>query len=248
MTQALLQPLPDDWTKGKPLVHALAATSRRPMRVVIAGECNSGKTWLANGLLGSQVLPTSFVTRTELPTVVEFGASSRLVLEKHDGSRVATTWEDAESGVGRGRRLYCRLPSVRLKGFRLVDTPGLGDGDEGKLRRTRSLCRTADLVIWCTSALQAWKASELGFWMSLPLSVRDKGVLVLTFADMLRQDQGATRVLARLQSEAGLYFQKIVVPAQLPELLAIAGSERTGRSPQERAAVASSLSPAHVGA
>ena len=135
MTQALLQPLPDERTKGKPLVHTLAATPRRPMRVVIAGECNSGKTWLANGLLGSQVLPTSFVTRTELPTVVEFGASSRLVLERHDGSRVATTWEDAESGASQGRRLYCRLPSSRLKGFRLVDMPGLGDGDEGKLRR-----------------------------------------------------------------------------------------------------------------
>src|SRR4249920_95787 len=125
MTQALSQPSPDERTKGKPLVHTLAATPRRPMRVVIAGECNSGKTWLANALLGSQVLPSSFVTRTEVPTVVEFGASSRLVLERHDGSRVATTWEEAEAGASRGRRLYCRLPSARLKGFRLLDTPGL---------------------------------------------------------------------------------------------------------------------------
>jgi hypothetical protein len=218
------------------------------MRVVIAGECNSGKTWLANGLLGAQVLPTSFVARTELPTVVEFGASARLVLERHDGSRVATTWEDAESGLIRGRRLYCRLPFARLKGFRLIDTPGLGDGDEGALRRTRSLCRTADLVIWCTSALQAWKASEQGFWLSLPPSVRDKGVLVLTFADMLRQDQDARRVLARLQGEAGSHFHSIVVPAQLPELLALAGSERMGRALPERAAAASPLSPAYAGA
>jgi len=248
MTQALLQQLPDDRSNAKPLVHTLPATARRPMRVVIAGECNSGKTWLANGLLGAQVLPTSFVTRTELPTVVEFGASSRLVLEKHDGSRVATTWEDAESGASRGRRLYCRLPSARLKGFRLIDTPGLGDGDEGKLRRTRSLCRTADLVIWCTSALQAWKASEQGFWLSLPPSVRGKGVLVLTFADMLRQDQDARRVLARLQGEAGSHFHSIAVPAQLPELLALAGSERRGHALPERAAAASPLAPAYAGA
>ena len=82
------------------------------MRVVIAGECNSGKTWLANGLLGSQVLPTSFVTRTELPTVVEFGASSRLVLERHDGSRVATTWE--ECGV-RGQPGPAPVPPAAVR-------------------------------------------------------------------------------------------------------------------------------------
>ena len=57
-------------------------------------------------------------------------------------------------------------------------------------RRVRSLCRNADLVLWCTSALQAWKASERDFWLSLPARVRDKGVLVLTFGDMLRARPG----------------------------------------------------------
>ena len=87
--------------------------------------------------------------------------------------------------------------------------------------------RPRDLVHVGAAGLEGQRT---GFWLSLPPPVRDKGVLVLTFADMLRQDQDAMRVLARLQGEAGLHFQKIVVPAQLPELLAIAGSERTGRS------------------
>lgn len=229
---------------SQPILHRVPVATRRadprllatpPARVVIAGECNSGKTWLANSLLGAQVLPTSFVTRTELPTVVEYGARSRLVMERSDRSRLTTTWEELEDGASEGRRLCVRLPSPRLQGFRLIDTPGLGDGDEGMSRRIRGLCRNADLVLWCTSALQAWKASERDFWLSLSARVRDKGVLVLTFGDMLRHDQDGGRVLARLQAEAGLHFRRIVVPAQLFDLLAHARLQRMTHAAHDRA-------------
>jgi predicted GTPase len=234
--------------RGKSILQAPLAMLQRPARVVIAGECNSGKTWLTNALLGAQVLPTSFVTRTALPTVVESGPKARLVLERHDRSRVATSWEEVEAGACEGRRLCVRLPSARLKGLRLIDTPGLGDGDEAMSRRVRSICRTADVVVWCTSALQAWKGSELAFWLSLPASVRDKGVLVLTFADMLRHDQDVTRVLARLQAEAALYFQEMVTAAQLPDLLAQARPERAACAIQQPAIELPSLMPALLGA
>jgi GTPase Era involved in 16S rRNA processing len=194
--------------------------------VVIAGECNSGKTWLANTLLGEQVLPTSFVTRTELPTVVEYGTRRRLVVERDDRSRFTTSWEKLEDCACAGRRLYVRLPTPRLKGLRVIDTPGLGDGDVAMAGRIGGICRNADLVLWCTSALQAWKASERDFWLSLPARVRDKGVLVLTFADLLRRDQDCGRVLARLQAEAGLHFRRIVMPEQLFDLVAHAALQR----------------------
>jgi predicted GTPase len=226
----------------------LPAMPQRPARVVIAGECNSGKTWLANALLGGPVLPTSFVTRTALPTVVEPGPKARLVLEKHDRSRVATSWEQVEAGACEGRRLCVRLPSAKLKGLRLIDTPGLGDGDEAMSRRVRGYCRTADVVVWCTSALQAWKGSELGFWLSLPASVREKGVLVLTFGDMLRHDQDVKRVLGRLQAEAALYFHTMVTAAQLPELLAQATPEPAACTVQQPVIESRSLLPALLGA
>src|SRR5262245_4157770 len=221
MSQPILQRIPVVTRRPEPRPPATP-----PARVVIAGECNSGKTWLANSLLGAQVLPTSFVTRTELPTVVEFGARPRLAIERSDRSRLVTTWEELEAGDCEARRLHVRLPSARLQGMRLVDTPGLGDGDEAMSQRIRSLCRNADFVLWCTPALQAWKASERDFWLSLPAKVRDKGVLVLTFGDMLRADQDGGRVLARLQAEAGLHFRRIVVPAQLFDLLADARLQR----------------------
>jgi GTPase Era involved in 16S rRNA processing len=230
MSQSILHRVPVATRRAAP-----RPLARPPARVVIAGECNSGKTWLANSLLGAQVLPTSFVTRTELPTVVEFGARSRLTIERSDRSRIATTWEELEASACAGRRLCVRLPSPRLQGLRLTDTPGLGDGDEGMSRRVRGLCRNADLVLWCTSALQAWKASERDFWLSLPARVRDKGVLVLTFGDMLRADQDGGRVLARLQAEAGLHFRRIVVPMQLFDVLAHARLQRTTYAARDQA-------------
>jgi GTPase Era involved in 16S rRNA processing len=239
MSQPILQRMPVATRSAEPRLLA-----KSPARVVIAGECNSGKTWLANSLLGAQVLPTSFVTRTELPTVVEFGARSRLAMERSDRSRLAITWEELEAGACEGRRLHVRLPSPRLQGMRLIDTPGLGDGDEGMTHRIRRLCGNADLVLWCTPALQAWKASERDFWLSLPARVRDKGVLVLTFGDMLRADQDGGRVLARLQAEAGLHFRRIVLPAQLYDLLAHARLQRMTKTVRNQAIAHSPSAPA----
>jgi predicted GTPase len=248
MTEPVLHRTSVETGRGESILQAPLAMLQRPARVVIAGESNSGKTWLTNTLLGAQVLPTSFVTRTVLPTVIESGPRPRLVLERHDRSRVTTSWEEVEAGTCKGRRLCVRLPSARLRGLRLIDTPGLGDGDEAMSRRVRSICRTADVVVWCTSALQAWKGSELAFWLSLPASVRDKGVLVLTFADMLRHDQDMRRVFARLQAEAALYFQRMVTAAQLPDLLVRATSEYVACAPQRSAPEHSSLAPARLGA
>jgi predicted GTPase len=248
MTGPVLHRTSVETGRGESILQAPLAIPQRPARVVIAGECNSGKTWLANALLGAPVLPTSFVTRTVLPTVVESGPRPRLVLEKHDRSRVATSWEQIEAGACEGRRLCVRLPSAKLKGLRLIDTPGLGDGDEAVSRRVRGYCRTADVVVWCTPALQAWKGSELGFWLSLPASVRDKGVLVLTFADMLRHDQDVKRVLGRLQAEAALYFRRMVTAAQLPDLLAQATPDPAACTIQQPAIESRALLPALLGA
>ena len=76
--------------------------------------------------------------------------------------------------------------------------------------------------------MQAWKASERTHWLSLPARVRGNGLLVVTFSDLLRNGQDASRVMARLQAEAAPYFQKIAVPSQLSGLLAQMTSSPSG--------------------
>jgi GTPase Era involved in 16S rRNA processing len=105
------------------------------------------------------------------------------------------------------------MPLDRLRTLHAIDTPGLGLGDPVLEERTVKACRSADLVIWCTPAMQAWKASEQHVWLSLPRSVRRRGVLAVTFMDALNAPHEAARVMARLHADAGDLFGRIVTAA-----------------------------------
>jgi hypothetical protein len=183
----------------------------RPQRIVVIGEFNSGKTSLVNALLGAPVLPTSFTRHTAYPTVVGFAAKPWLRAEVAGRKRIAVAW-NAIDGARAGHicRLHVGMPLDRLKTVRATDTPGFGLGDEDGEARTLRACRGADTVIWCTPAMQAWKASELRTWLALPRTVRQRGVLAVTFMDLLPSKGDAGRLLARLGADAGPHFRRIV--------------------------------------
>lgn len=183
----------------------------RPQRIVVIGEFNSGKTSLVNALLGAPVLPTSFTRHTAYPTVVGFATKPWLRAELAGRRRVAVPWNCIDcTPAPHIRRLHVGMPLDRLKTLRATDTPGFGLGDEDDEARTLRACRGADTVIWCTPAMQAWKASELRTWLGLPRAVRERGVLAVTFMDLLPSKGDAGRLLARLGADAGPHFRKIV--------------------------------------
>jgi predicted GTPase len=183
----------------------------RPMRVAVIGEFNSGKTTLLNALLGTPVLPASFITHTAYPTVLRFAPRPTLSAEVAGRRRVAFAWEDVD-GISSHHihRLHVGMPLDRLRTLNPIDTPGLGLGDPVLEERTIKACRSADLVVWCTPAMQAWKASEQHVWLSLPRSVRRRGILAVTFMDALNAPGDAARVMARLHAAAGDLFGRIV--------------------------------------
>jgi hypothetical protein len=186
-------------------------TRPRPARVVVIGEFNSGKTSLVNALLGAPVLPTSFTRHTAYPTVVGFAARPWLRAELAGRRRVAVGWHSIDGAPARHiRRLHVGMPLDRLRTLRATDTPGLGLGDEDGEACTLKACRGADTVVWCTPAMQAWKASELRGWLALPEAVRRRGVLAVTFMDALPSSGDAGRLLARLHADAGPHFRRIV--------------------------------------
>jgi dynamin family protein len=189
-----------------------AAVARaKPVRVAVIGEFNSGKTTLVNALLGAAVLPTSFTRHTAYPTVVRFAAKPSLRAEIAQRRRVPFAWDQLDGMPSHHiHRLHVGMPLDRLRTLRAVDTPGLGLGDEFTDARTLRACRTADVVIWCTPAMQAWKASEQRAWLSLPKAVRRRGILAITFMDQLRSSNDASRLLARLGADAAPLFRKMV--------------------------------------
>lgn len=198
--------------------------------MVVIGEFNSGKTTLLNALLGAPVLPASFITHTAYPTILRFAPRPTLLAEVAGQRRVAFAWEDLDAPPSHQiLRLHIGMPLDRLRTLQAVDTPGLGLGDPVLEERTIRACRSADLVIWCTPAMQAWKASELHVWLSLPRSVRRRGILAVTFMDTLAPADVA-RVMARLNADAGDLFKRIVTtaPQGVEQMLAAQGEDVAG--------------------
>jgi GTPase Era involved in 16S rRNA processing len=189
-------------------------SKRRPVRVAVLGEFNSGKTTLLNALVGATVLPASFITHTAYPTVLRFAPRPTLSAEIAGRRRVAFAWEDLDGTPSHDiHRLHIGMPLDRLRTLLAIDTPGLGLCDPVAEERTIRACRGADLIIWCTPAMQAWKASEQQVWMSFPRSVRRRGILAVTFMDALNSPGDAARVMARLQADAGDVFTRIITTA-----------------------------------
>jgi hypothetical protein len=194
---------------GEPPV-APAGAKQKPLCLVVIGEFNSGKTSLVNALVGASVLPASFTTHTAYPTVVRFARRPSLSAEIAQRRRVPVGWDELDGAPSRHiHRLHVGMPLDRLRTLRAVDTPGLDLADDVLAARTLRACRSADAVIWCTPAMQAWKASEQQAWLALPEAVRARGILVVTFMDALRSPGDAGRLMARLNADAGPLFRNI---------------------------------------
>ena len=189
----------------------VGARIARPPRIVILGDFNSGKSTLANTLLGGAMLPTSVLANTELPILIEYSAVPALSAEMRDGARATIGWNDLKAmRFEDARLLHLGLPVERLRRYEIIDTPGLGLGRPHIEELVHAANQRAHLAIWCTHATQAWKASERTAWLSLPARLRRTGLLAVTHKDALRSNADEERLGRRLAAEAGPEFQDIV--------------------------------------
>jgi hypothetical protein len=224
---------------GCPAVPADARSPpQRRTRIVVVGEFNSGKTTLVNALLGTPVLTPSVIAPTVHPTIVAFAGKPSLSAETSDRRRtpVASGRLDDETTVQGVRRLHVGVPLACLRRFSVVDTPGLGLADGESDRRSLQACRYADTVIWCTPAMQAWKASEERAWLALPERVRMRGILAVTFTDEIASPSDVSRLMERLRAEAGPYFRKVAA-AEECVAFALAASNKNQASKHDRGTI-----------
>lgn len=193
---------------AKRLHHRL---SRAP-RIAVMGEVNSGKSTLINALIGAPVVPTSFEANTGLPIRVFHAELPSLVVERADRSRIEITADQPDPRImAAACVLHVGLPLPRLTAFELIDTPGLQSGDEELCARAVDVCRQAHLAIWCTTAMQAWKASELGVWQALPKRFKANGILAVTFKDAVTSSHDQGRLLGRIARDAAPHFKQVVM-------------------------------------
>ena len=137
----------------------------RRLLIAVIGEHNRGKSTLVNSLIGEAWLPMGQGAPTLPPVYVYGGAREHVELVYADGNTVECTRsellslsaDDAES-VSHAR---VAIPSDAVRGFTVVDTPGLNDPETTRLAQTvYGLLPQSDLALLVLDSTQALGASE----------------------------------------------------------------------------------------
>lgn len=198
------------------LVGRVGSRLSRPPRIVLLGEFNSGKSTLANVLLGAGVLPTSIHSNTRVPILLRWADEPQLEVECAGHGRKPVSIEAIHDVTrGNARLLHLGLPLPQLKTFELIDTPGFADGMLSVHDLCLEACRRSNIAVWCTTAAQAWKATEVRTWSAIPQRLRRKSLLVVTHKDVLNSTRDEQRLKARLEMEVQPHFRKVVLLSSL---------------------------------
>jgi hypothetical protein len=183
----------------------LSRAARRPLRLAILGESNSGKSSLANLLAGEATLPALPVANTRLPTLLSY-APAVLASALYPGGVRRTLSGSAKVPIEAIVRLEVGLPIETLKRMEILDFPGSANPlfPTGLLDVLR---HGIDAAIWATVATQAWRETERIAWLALPERIRSRGVLAVTHCDLIATEEDFRKLRARLRTDAGPYFQ-----------------------------------------
>ncbi len=179
----------------------------RPVRFAIIGESNSGKTSLANLLIGGVTLPSQAISNTRLPTLIYYANKPELLALKKNGERLALNNENINNIEGI-HRLEIGLPHERLKSLEILDTPGSLSLTDDIIEFDIS-DHFVDVALWCTSGTVPWRKTELDVWLDLPQRYRDAGLLIVTRKDQI-EPKNQKKIFSRLNYEAHDLFQDIL--------------------------------------
>ncbi len=174
----------------------------RPPRVAIMGEVNSGKTSVADLLLGTGVLPSSVVTNTHVPFLIGYADALSLYAVTQQGRHRLTgeTVDELPSGL-QLKRIEIGMPNERLSAFEILDTPSDYVPSDGM--------PDAQIFLWCTVATRAWTESERAHWSALPRRCWHNGLLVATHKDALANADDVAKVEHRLRTATVGMFRDV---------------------------------------
>lgn len=177
---------------------------RRPLRVVVLGESNAGKTSVTDLLIGQGLLPTGVISNTQVPVLITYAETAAIYGLDHAGTRIRvdSTSDDALTDLPY-LALQVALPIERIRSYQILDTPPSAS--------PASFVGDADIVIWCTVATRAWTESERAAWAALPRRCSRHALLVATHKDGLDTEEDVAHVTARLKSLTSGEFRDVVL-------------------------------------
>ncbi|MGH2569742.1 MAG: dynamin family protein, partial [bacterium] len=170
--------------------------------LVVVGEYNAGKSTLINCLLGEPLLEVG-----DLPTTRE------VHLLRHGTPPSAHRGEEA--------LLVHHRPVELLRDLSIVDTPGTNSMQRREQELTERFVPRADLVLFLTSVLRPYAASEHDF-LSRIRAWGKNVVLVVTHADLARDPEQIERAreYVREQAQRGLGAEPRIFVVSAAEALA----------------------------
>jgi GTPase SAR1 family protein len=142
--------------------------------LAVLGQFTRGKTSLMNAIIGRDLLPTGPLPLTSAITVLRFGPTERLVIERHNSgfTEVAplSRLEDYITERGnpgnrkmiKSARVELPLPFLR-RGLEFVDTPGVGSVIAANTATTYSFLPMCDAILFVTSVDTPLTGAELDF-------------------------------------------------------------------------------------
>lgn len=186
----------------------MRAWAQRKPRVALMGEFSAGKSTLLNFLIEENVIPTR-ATATEVPPVwFSYGDSGTFWVDAEGDSHPIKNDQIGEVPMS---ARYVRVFSKAeiLEHCDIVDTPGISDPNLA-VESWRFAAGVANLVLWCSSATQAWRETERSAWLSLPERLRKHSLLIVTRADKLVAEGDRDKVQRRLARETtGLFRDRV---------------------------------------
>jgi hypothetical protein len=185
----------------------IARAASRPMRLGVLGESNSGKSSLANLLVGVPAMPALPVANTRLPTLLTYSPAPFVMAVYETGERVTLSASVAASRSAI-KLLEVGLPSALLRSVEILDFPGSANVLLPTTRQDHA-SYGMDGAIWTTVATQAWRESERAHWLALPQAIRSRSVLAVTFCDVIAGENDLKRLHARLEQSARAHFREI---------------------------------------
>ena len=186
---------------------------RRP-RVAVLGEFSAGKSTFINLITGGKQLRTQ-VTATQMPAIwMSHGTDAPYAIDLAGNERPVDLTDLSSLSVSEIAyiRVFMETPILTL--CDLIDTPGNSDPNIAPIAWER-IAEIADIAVWCSPSTQAWRQSELAAWKDVPERVRKKSILLLTRADKLLTEEDRTKVLRRVEREAGDLFSKVYMASLL---------------------------------
>jgi GTP-binding protein EngB required for normal cell division len=142
--------------------------------LAVLGQFKRGKSSLMNAIIGRELLPTGVLPLTSAITVLKFGPTERLIVEREGWAFPETVpvarLEDYVTERGNpGNEKKVKTATVEApvpflrRGLEFVDTPGVGSAIVANTATTYAFLPRCDAVLFVTSAESPLTRAELEF-------------------------------------------------------------------------------------